>query len=398
MDARTLRSEIVHPIIDADGHLMEFVPVIVETVGEIGGKDAQLKFEQYLAETLNASGHLLGGTRVYCAILEAHILDRMTVTLPQLIYERLPEMGLDFALLYPSFGLTVLSYQDQELRRVCTRALNSYYARSYEGMRNRLEPVALIPLNSVEEALDELDHAVGTLSLKMIVSSGVIHKKNHNGREWIDALGLDSAYDYDPVWEKCAAYQVVPSFHGVGYGWGTRQSPENYVYNHLGSFAAAQEAVCRSLIMGGVCRRFPKLKFNFLEGGVSWFAQLYADLLGHYEKRNKNSVQKYNPENFDIDLYSKLIDIHGSTDMREAESAYLDSARLQKSRSRKDKASHDDFYLSLIGRPEDIVEIFTEQLFFGCEAYDPLNALAFNKTLLPHSLSLNAFFASDIRH
>ncbi len=398
MDARTLRSKIAHPIIDADGHLMEFIPVIVETVCEIGGKDTQLKFEKYLAETLNASGHVLGRTRVYWAIPEAHTLDRMTVTLPQLTYERLPEMGVDFALLYPSFGLTVLSYQDHELRQVCTRALNTYYARSYEGMRDRLEPVALIPLNSVDEALEELDYAVGTLGLKAIVSSGVIHRKNHDDREWIDTLGIDSAYDYDPVWAKCAAYQVVPSFHGVGYGWGTRQSPENYVYNHLGSFAAAQEAVCRSLIMGGVCRRFPTLKFNFLEGGVSWAAQLYADLLGHYEKRNKDSVQKCNPEHFDIDLCSKLIDAYGPSEMREAKPAYLDIARLQKARSREDKASHDDFHLSGIDRPEDIVEVFTEQLFFGCEADDPLNALAFNNTLLPYSLSLNAMFASDIGH
>ena len=30
------------------------------------------------------------------------------------------------------------------------------------------------------------------------------------------------------------------------------------------------EAVCKALFMGGVTRRFPALKFAFLEGGVGW--------------------------------------------------------------------------------------------------------------------------------
>tara|TARA_R110002049_G_scaffold308150_1_gene511124 strand:+ start:25897 stop:27279 length:1383 start_codon:yes stop_codon:yes gene_type:complete len=398
MEITSLKDQIGHPVIDADGHLMEFMPVIVETVCDIGGKEAQLEFEKYLAGTFNASGHLLGGTRVYWSIPEANTLDRMTVTLPQLTYERLPEMGVDFALLYPSFGLTVLGYQHRELRRVVTRALNTYYASSYKGLRDRLEPVALIPLNNVDDAVEELDYAVGTLGLKAIVSAGVIHREDDDGRKWIDTVGLDSEYDYEPFWGKCASYQVVPSFHGVGYGWGSRNSPENYVYNHLGSFAAAQEAICRSLIMGGVCKRFPTLKFNFLEGGVSWAAQLYADLLSHHEKRNKDAVQLYNPENFNIELSGDLIDSYGSPEIKKAKEMYLNNARLQKSRAVADGVSYDDFHLSLLEKPEDIVELFENQLFFGCEADDPLNALAFNSKLLPGAINLNAMFASDIGH
>ena len=69
---------------------------------------------------------------------------------------------------------------------------------------------------------------------------------------WVDTLGHDSLHDYDPLWARCVELGVVPAFHGIGYGWGSRVSPRNYVYNHLGNFAAAQEAACRSLVMGGV--------------------------------------------------------------------------------------------------------------------------------------------------
>ena len=76
---------------------------------------------------------------------------------------------------------------------------------------------------------------------------------------WVDTLGHDSLHDYDPLWARCVELGVVPAFHGIGYGWGSRVSPSNYVYNHLGNFAAAQEAACRSLVMAGVPMRHPEL-------------------------------------------------------------------------------------------------------------------------------------------
>ena len=59
---------------------------------------------------------------------------------------------------------------------------------------------------------------------------------------WIDALGVDSAHDYDPVWRRCVELGVSPTFHSNGLGWGSRTSVSNYVHNHLGGFAAAGEA------------------------------------------------------------------------------------------------------------------------------------------------------------
>ena len=51
--------------------------------------------------------------------------------LPQLLYRRLEEIGLDFALLYPTSGLSVLSNPDDELRQAAARALNTYYSRVF---------------------------------------------------------------------------------------------------------------------------------------------------------------------------------------------------------------------------------------------------------------------------
>ena len=62
------------------------------------------------------------------------------------------------------------------------------------------------------------------------------------------------------------------------------------MYNHIGHFAAAGETFCKALFLGSVTRRFPDLKFAFLECGVGWACTLYSDLLGHWEKRNVRAL------------------------------------------------------------------------------------------------------------
>jgi hypothetical protein len=57
------------------------------------------------------------------------------------------------------------------------------------------------------------------------------------------------------------------------------------MYNHIGHFSEAGEAVCKSLFFGGVTRRFPELRIGFLEGGAAWGCRLYADLVGRWKKR-----------------------------------------------------------------------------------------------------------------
>src|SRR5258708_27261694 len=56
---------------------------------------------------------------------------------------------------------------------------------------------------------------------------------------WYDVLGIDSPYDYDPVWQKCVELGVAPTFHSASSGQGLRLSPSNFVYNHLGHFPAS---------------------------------------------------------------------------------------------------------------------------------------------------------------
>src|SRR5207249_7864996 len=74
-----------------------------------------------------------------------------------------------------------------------------------------------------------------------------------------------------------------------------RNSPSNFCYNHIGHFAAAGEPRAEAVSFGGVTRRFPEINFAFLEGGVGWACTLFADLIGHWEKRKLDALENTNP-------------------------------------------------------------------------------------------------------
>ena len=223
------------------------------------------------------------------------MLHLATATLPKLLYERLDETGIDFSVIYPTLGLFLLHLEDEELRRSCCRALNTFHADIFHDYADRLTPVAVIPMHTPQEAIAELEYAMNTLQMKAILMAGhaprpiaaVARTSPEVARYavWVDAFGLDSEYDYDPVWAKCVELKVPPTFHSAAMGWGSRTSISTYMYNHIGHFAEAGEAICKALFFGGVTRRFPTLKFALLEGGVSTGARIYADLIARWKKR-----------------------------------------------------------------------------------------------------------------
>src|SRR4029079_7241925 len=145
-------------------------------------------------------------------------------------------------------------------------------------------------------------------------------------------------------------------------------SPSNFVYNHIGHFAAAGEAVCKALFLGGVTRRFPTLNLGFLEGGVAWACNLYADLIGHWDKRSLSALEETNPANLDSALMAELAERYAPGPMAaalrrgeglfvaegSAATAGLDDPRLL-----------DDFAACGIERAEDIRDLFVERLYFG---------------------------------
>ncbi len=413
--AASVRARLSHPVIDADGHWVEFTPVVAEFLRRVGGDRAADGFkavEGLITRVLSFSDAERRARRAaqqgWWSFPTANTVDRATSLFPRLLYERLDELGLDFAVLYPTGALGIAFNPDTETRHVTCRAFNTYIAEEFGKLSDRMTPAAVIPMHTPDEAIAELEHAVGKLGLKVVVMASLmrrpveaIERKLPQAARyagWYDPIGLDGGFDYDPVWAKCEELGVAPTFHSGSRGFGLRVSPTNFVYNHIGHFGAAGEAVCKALFIGGVTRRFPKLRFAFLEGGVGWACNLYADLIGHWKKRNPDALAAVNPANLNRKLLNELAARYGGegvTEYLRKSGGTIDEQAITRGDA---PAQLDDFAACGIKRAEDIRDLFAPSFYFGCEADDPINAWAFNRKLNPFGARLNAMFGSDIGH
>ncbi len=410
--ASELRSQLSHPVVDADGHWLEFGPQVRERMRQIGGDKAVQGFstfanmvEEHLSMSLAERRRRRIGQQAFWALPTKNTRDRATAMLPRLLHERMDELGIDFGILYPTMGLVVTANEDTEVRRVTARAFNVFSAEHFADVADRMTPAAVIPMHTPEEAIAELEHAVGELGLKVVLMASMIRRSFETAEggkgTWHEVFGIDSDHDYDPVWAKCVELGVVPTFHSGGRGYALRNSPSNFVYNHVGHFASAGEAVCKALFLGGVTRRFPTLKFAFLEGGVGWAAQLYADLIEHWEKRNLEALEEVNPANLDEALLEELAGRYGGPAIVDAlrGGAALDLAYTSKGAVETGGVEHlDDFSACEIESKRDFSALFAKNFYFGCEADDRMNALAFDRKTLPFGDPLHALFGSDIGH
>jgi hypothetical protein len=320
------------------------------------------------------------------------------------------ELGCDVSIVYPSTGLAFLQLPDEELRRGGCRALNRYHRDAFEGCTDRLIPVAAVPAHSPEEAIAELDYAVLELNYRAVVIPSYIprplpgseHADENTRRNafWVDTYGIDSEHDYGPFWRRCIELGISPGTHTQGNGLGFRRSTDNWVYNHIGHFAASGEALCKSLFLGGVTRRFPELRVALLEGGVGWACSLYSDLVGHWEKRNVRALREtLDPALLDVPAFTELAvkwaSVGIATPERIAGATLTTPGHTSHGPS---DAEIDEFSLIGIERAAEIPGLFVPNFYFGCEADDPMNSLAFLADRWPFGATLNAMYGSDIGH
>src|SRR5499426_1255453 len=403
-----VHSRLKHPVVDGDGHWLEFTPVFAEKMRKaVSDKaaDGFIAAMKTTSDALKMTQSARDDKRVampnFWNRQAENTLDRATAMMPKMLYERLDEIGTDFAVIYPTAGLRLPRIKDDETRRAVIRAYNIVSADYFRGLEDRMTPAAIIPMHTPEEAIAELEFVTRQLGSKVgMFGSGMSRKvttPTGNESVWYDVFGIDSPYDYDPVWKKCVELKIAPTFHSSASGQGLRNSPSNFVYNHIGHFAAAGHAVAKGIFLGGVTRRFPALRFAFLEGGVGWGCQLFGDLIEHWERRGAPALKRMDPDKLDRKLLLSMVEKHGYEDIAAVLRSRDGWPDPEAKRLTGNRSELDDFAACKITRKEDWVELFAKPYYFGCEADDRMNATAFGRCN-PFGAKLNAIYSSDIGH
>jgi len=412
----TMSSEIhrrlSHPVIDIDGHMAEHFPTLAPYIENEG-----------LSLDHPSLKHLLPGYRgtdrtwheqspderaatrtprgPWWGSPARQTIDLATALFPELLYERLDEMGIDFGVIYPSLGLLFLHDPDERYRRGMCRALNRANAATFAPLADRLTPVAAIPMHSPDEAIEELEFAVAELGFKAVLCAGYVQRpfaaladkdpEVSRYAFWLDQFGVDSEFDYDPVWAKAQELGVSVAFHSGFIGITPYRSISSYMFNHLSMLANGQQSLAKSLFLGGVTRRFPDMNFVFLEGGVAWAATLYSDIIGHWEKRNLDALcRDLDPALIDRALLGRMMATY-APDARPVRGGLAD-------RPPEPQEMLDEWAACGIGKAEDIKDLFVDRFYFGCEADDPLTSMAFNTGVNPFGVELKAMMGSDVAH
>jgi hypothetical protein len=131
----------------------------------------------------------------------------------------------------------------------------------------------------------------------------------------------------------------------------------------------------------------------FLESGVGWACSLYADLIGHWRKRNPKALAELDPEALDANYMIELLGKYG--DARVTGMASEITAALRRPEIRPPV---DDWAALRIKQSSEFRGLFEPNFYFGCEADDPLNAWAFNTKVNPYQAQLHPVLGSDIAH
>jgi uncharacterized protein len=201
-------------------------------------------------------------------------------------HARIPDMdaeGIDAAFLYPSLGLFLGATREPEFSAAVCRAYNRWLADYCKPYSDRLFGAAMLPMQSVDHLVGEMMFAARELGF----GCGFIRPNPYNGRVLHDRA-------YDPLWAAAQDMDFSIGIHGGSESGqptlGFDRFPRGFAVRHLVAHTFEMMAAAASLIMCGVCDRFPKLRVAFLESGGGWMAGWLDRMDRHFDDAGMNDT------------------------------------------------------------------------------------------------------------
>jgi predicted TIM-barrel fold metal-dependent hydrolase len=193
--------------------------------------------------------------------------------------QRMDEHGIWAQVLYPNvagFGAgKLLALGDHQLMLACVQAYNDFLADYASADPRRFVPIMALPFWDMDATEAEIERCVA-LGHKGIIMTG-------EPTFWHMPKIADPYWNR--LWSAAQAAELSINFH-IGSGdmsiFDTAYADAGAHANYAGfgvQFGMANVKVIANLITGGVCHRFPDLKFVSVESGIGWlpFAMRHLD-------------------------------------------------------------------------------------------------------------------------
>ncbi|HEV2545730.1 MAG TPA: amidohydrolase family protein [Stellaceae bacterium] len=283
-----------YDVIDADGHVLEpftlwndyldpaYRDRAPKLVKDQNGKERLLLEEKILGSTAGFGG--IGGIGARQGVVSADAMEykdgRKGGFDP---HARIPDMdldGIDAAFLYPSLGLFAGAVRDPGFAAAMCRAYNRWLADYCKPYPDRLFGVAMLPMQSVEAAIEEMRFARTELGFR----GGFLRPNPYNDRKLHDPA-------YEPFWRAAEELDFSIGLHEGGNSGMPTVGIDRFDgrgAQHIISHTMEMMLACMSMIWGGVVERHPKLRIGFLESGGGWIAPWLDRMDRHFDDKGFN--------------------------------------------------------------------------------------------------------------
>lgn len=197
--------------------------------------------------------------------------------------ELLDSWGVDAGVVFPTIGILWDKAEDPELAMAYARAYNNWQWDFASPAKDRILPIAHIPLYDVDLALTELKRC-----LKLGFKGMFLAPEPVNGKR-------PSHPDFDPLWQEMVEADLPVCVHlivrfnrpvnlAATQWWDPSSEPMNTVFSFgLGGSMQLIPATA-ALVCDGLFDRFPKLKVAMVESGAGYAAYLMDRLDEKYAR------------------------------------------------------------------------------------------------------------------
>ena len=309
-------------VIDSDGHILEPPDLWVRYIDPQYRDRAPFLFvDRDGMERLNVDGVVLGGPRGFGLVGGIGARDgkvpksmkyaegRKGGFDPHARIEDLDLDGIDAAFLYPSLGLFSVSTKDPKLAAAICRAYNRWLADYCAPYPERLFGVAMLPMQSIELAIDEMRFARKELGMR----SGFLRPNPYAGR-------MAGHPDYDPFWAEAQELDFGIGLHEGGHSDLPQVGIDRFEgegARHIITHTLEMMLAAVSILWDGVCDRFPKVRIGFLESGGGWIPGWLDRMDRHFDDQgfNDSGLSMRPSELFERNCWISFEPVEGSLDV-----------------------------------------------------------------------------------